>query len=84
MMFEIKPRGFSKGAAIAGFMREAPFSGRKPVFVGDDLTDMDGFTAVESQGGISIGVGDRVTGQRHLADPAAVRGWLEHIASQRD
>lgn len=81
MMLEIKPRGFSKGGAIDGFMREPPFAGRTPVFVGDDFTDMDGFEVVESYGGISIGVGDRVTGQCRLADPAAVHAWLERAAS---
>jgi trehalose 6-phosphate phosphatase len=84
MMLEIKPRGFSKGVAIKAFMQEPPFSGRTPVFVGDDLTDLDGFHVVESRGGISIGVGDRVQGQCHLDDPAAVRRWLESIAALVD
>src|ERR1700676_1608009 len=39
MLFEIKPRGFNKATAIKAFMNESPFSGRKPVFIGDDLTD---------------------------------------------
>jgi hypothetical protein len=39
---------------------------------------------VESRGGISIGVGDRVQGQCHLDDPAAVRRWLESIAALVD
>jgi trehalose 6-phosphate phosphatase len=81
MMLEIKPLGFSKGAAIDGFMHEPPFAGRTPVFVGDDFTDLDGFKMVESYGGLSIGVGDRVTGQCRLADPAAVRAWLGRIAA---
>ncbi len=79
MMIEIKPRGFSKGDAIGAFMREPPFAGRLPVFVGDDLTDLDGFAVVESHGGISIGVGDRVRGQYQLEGPAAVRAWLARI-----
>ena len=41
MMLEIKPRGFTKASAIKAFMQEPPFSGRKPVFVGDDLTDQE-------------------------------------------
>jgi trehalose 6-phosphate phosphatase len=84
MMLEIKPRGFSKGGAIKSFMQEPPFSGRKPVFVGDDLTDLDGFRAVETLGGISIGVGNRVQGRFHLDDPAAVRAWLGRIAALVD
>ena len=84
MMLEIKPRGFSKGSAIKAFMLEPPFSGRKPVFVGDDLTDQEGFKAVEDQGGISIAVGDRVRGQFHMDNPAAVRHWLEGISAMHD
>jgi trehalose 6-phosphate phosphatase len=82
MMLEIKPSGFSKGAAIEDFMQEPPFSGRRPVFLGDDLTDLDGFQVVEARGGISIGVGTRVTGQCQLADPQAVRAWLEQTAAR--
>lgn len=84
MMLEIKPRGFTKGGAIRAFMQEPPFSGRTPVFVGDDLTDLDGFRVVETYGGISIGVGERVQGQCHLDDPGAVRRWLEGIAALVD
>jgi trehalose 6-phosphate phosphatase len=80
MMFEIKPRGFNKGGAVKAFMREPPFSGRTPVYVGDDLTDIDGFKVVDDQGGISIAVGDRVGGRYRLDDPAAVRAWLGGIA----
>jgi trehalose 6-phosphate phosphatase len=84
MMLELKPRGFTKGGAIKAFMREPPFSGRTPVFVGDDLTDLDGFKVVDDQGGISIAVGDRVKAQRHLDDPAAVRAWLQGLAALTD
>jgi trehalose 6-phosphate phosphatase len=84
MMFEIKPRGFSKATAIQAFMKESPFNGRRPVFVGDDRTDQDGFGMVEAHGGISIGVGDRVQGQFFLPDVAAVRTWLQRIAALHD
>jgi trehalose 6-phosphate phosphatase len=84
MMLEIKPRGFSKASAIKAFLHEPPFSGRKPVFVGDDLTDQDGFKSVEDQGGISIAVGDRVHGQFRLENPAAVRAWLTQISALHD
>jgi trehalose 6-phosphate phosphatase len=84
MMFEIKPRGFSKATAIQAFMKESPFDGRRPVFVGDDLTDQDGFAMVEAHGGLSVGVGDRVQGQYHLPDVAGVRVWLRQIAALHD
>jgi trehalose 6-phosphate phosphatase len=84
MLFEVKPRGFNKATAIKAFMKEAPFSGRKPVFVGDDLTDQDGFAVVEAQGGISIGVGDAVRGQYYFENVTAVRGWLSGIAALHD
>jgi trehalose 6-phosphate phosphatase len=79
MMLELKPRGYSKGSAVQAFMRESPFRGRRPVFIGDDLTDMDGFAAVEADGGMSIGVGARVTAQYSLDNVAAVRGYLQEI-----
>jgi trehalose 6-phosphate phosphatase len=84
MMLELKPRGFSKASAIKAFMHEPPFSGRQPVFVGDDLTDQDGFKAVEDRGGVSIGVGDRVHGQFRVDNAAAVRGWLKGISALHD
>jgi trehalose 6-phosphate phosphatase len=84
MMFEIKPRGFSKGTAIQAFMKEPPFRGRRPVFVGDDLTDQDGFVVVEAHGGLSIAVGELSLAQYHLADVSAVRSWLGQIAALRD
>jgi trehalose 6-phosphate phosphatase len=84
MVLEIKPRGFSKATAIKAFMQEPPFSGRKPVFLGDDLTDQDGFKTVEDQGGISIAVGDRVHGQYRFETVVAVRQWLQQIAALHD
>ena len=83
-VLEIKPRGFTKAAAIKAFLQEPPFSGRKPVFVGDDLTDQDGFKVVEDQGGISVAVGDRVQAQYHVENAAAVRRWLSGIAALHD
>ncbi len=79
MMVEIKPRGYTKGSAVHAFMREPPFAGRRPVFIGDDLTDRDGFAAVEALDGVSIGVGDRVQGRYQLDDVQSVRRWLREI-----
>jgi trehalose 6-phosphate phosphatase len=71
LVFELKPGGCSKGTAIAAFLGEPPFAARTPVFIGDDLTDNDGFAAVEAHGGISVAVDD----------PVAVRALLRAIAA---
>jgi trehalose 6-phosphate phosphatase len=76
-LVEIRPDGRDKGTAILDFMQEPPFAGRMPVFVGDDLTDEDGFAAVASLGGWSIKVGTgRTRAQYRLANSDAVKEWL--------
>ena len=80
---EIKPSGKDKGSAIAEFIAEAPFAGRRPVFIGDDLTDEPGFELVNRMGGHSLKVGPGITRARwHLFDAAAVRRWLASYAEQ--
>lgn len=75
---EIKPVGADKGLAIERFLREFPFKGRLPVFVGDDLNDEHGFMAVNKLGGVSIKVGGGASCARYrLPNVAAVRRWLE-------
>ena len=78
---ELRPRGVHKGAAIAAFMAEPPFAGRTPVFVGDDVTDEDGFRTVNAMGGVSVLAGPaRPTAARHrLPDVASVVAWLRGI-----
>jgi trehalose 6-phosphate phosphatase len=80
-VFELKPAGHSKGTAIAQFMREEPFRGRVPVFIGDDLTDESGFAAANELGGhsVKVGAGDSAATWR-LPDPKAVRAWLRSLA----
>jgi trehalose 6-phosphate phosphatase len=77
MVAELKPAGYDKGRAIEAFMREKPFAGRTPVFLGDDLTDEHGFRVVERLGGraVKIGPGPTAAGWR-LPNPAAARQWL--------
>jgi trehalose 6-phosphate phosphatase len=82
MMLEIKPNDVNKGAALRRAMADPPFAGRVPVFVGDDVTDEDGFAAVNALGGHSVKVGlDGPTAATHrLADVAAVHAWLDAAA----
>lgn len=77
-VIEILPTLAGKGNAIRRFMRLSPYVGRCPVFVGDDLTDEDGFAAVNALGGWSIRVGNGAATQARfrLSSPTAVRDWL--------
>jgi len=76
-MLEVRPRGRNKGTAIAEFMREPPFAGRRPVFAGDDVADEFGFAVVDGMGGWSVKVGRGRTGARYrLPDIPAVMQWL--------
>jgi len=80
-VIEIKKSGFNKGTALRDLMAHAPFAGRKPIFVGDDVTDEAAFAVVPEFDGVAISVGRMVPGvaQRFEA-PGDVRRWLEHIA----
>jgi len=71
--------GMDKGRAVRAFMVEPPFSGTVPIFIGDDLTDEDGFRAVRPFGGIGVLVGSpRETFARYrLGNVEAVHHWLE-------
>lgn len=79
-MVEVKPVDASKGHAINRFMQAFPFARRKPVFIGDDVTDEDGFIAVNALDGVSIKVGAGNSHARYrLPDEDAVREWLESL-----
>jgi len=75
---ELRAPGPDKGAAIATFMAEPPFAGHLPVFLGDDLTDEDGFRAVALLGGYGVVVGPRrpTAAIYALAGVGEVRAWL--------
>jgi trehalose 6-phosphate phosphatase len=74
---ELNPAGRDKGAAVLAFMRETPFRGRTPVFVGDDLTDEYGFQTVNALGGVSVKVGRGATAAAmRVRDVRSVWEWL--------
>lgn len=74
---ELVPAGASKGGAITWLMQQQPYAGRIPVFIGDDVTDENGFIAVNEAGGLSIRIGAGETCARHrLASPTALHRIL--------
>jgi trehalose 6-phosphate phosphatase len=83
MVAELRPEGSDKGEALRRLMAEPPFTGARPVFVGDDLTDEDAFRAAAALGGEGVLVGPaRPSAARwRLEGVADVTSWLEAAAS---
>jgi trehalose 6-phosphate phosphatase len=83
MVVEAKAVGGNKGAAIADYLNEKPFAGRRAVFAGDDVTDEDAFILVNARDGVSIKVGP---GDTHATYRAAGTGeflaWLRQLPAK--
>ena len=78
---EVHPAGMDKGVALAAMMRDAPFAGRVPVYLGDDTTDEFALRHVRDEGGLAIKVGDKDSiAPYRLADVNAVHRWLAAAA----
>jgi trehalose 6-phosphate phosphatase len=83
LVVEIKPAGVNKANAVCDLMNCAPFADRKPIFIGDDLTDEPVFGVIAQFGGLGFSVGrvlPDVNG--HFEKPESVRAWLARIANQ--
>lgn len=78
MVAELRSPGAHKGDVVGAFMKEHPFMGYLPIFVGDDLTDEDGFACAEAMGGRGVLVASarETRASAHLAGVADVIGWL--------
>jgi trehalose 6-phosphate phosphatase len=78
---EIVPEASGKGRAVEALLNAPPYRGRRPLFAGDDVTDENGFRAVEPLGGVSIKIGPGETAAaRRIDSPAAFRLWLSEFA----
>jgi trehalose 6-phosphate phosphatase len=79
MVVELKLGQRTKADAVADFMSTPPFAGRRPVAVGDDITDEDAFRAVAGLGGVAVLVGEpRLTAASYrLIDTQSVFAWLK-------
>ena len=80
MVVEAKAVGGNKGAAIADYLNEKPFVGRRAVFAGDDVTDEDAFILVNARDGISIKVGPGETQATYrAAGTEEFLAWLRQL-----
>jgi trehalose 6-phosphate phosphatase len=73
---ELRPVAADKGGAVRRLMAVPPFQGRRPIFIGDDVTDEDGMAACAEYGGYGLRVPDDFAGR-----PALVRAWLGRVAA---
>lgn len=76
---ELVSPGGGKDGAVNMLMTQAQFVSCVPVFIGDDVTDEDGFVAAASFGGFGIAVGERpsINAKYHLETVQDVHEWLK-------
>src|SRR5438876_3520579 len=80
LVCEIKHSGFTKATGVLELMAHEPFKGRRPIFIGDDVTDEAVFGIMPDLGGLAFSVGRRATGVAdHFDEPRDVRDWLAHL-----
>ena len=86
MLFELRPGGADKGSAVAALMRQSPMAGGTPLFIGDDVTDEEGFAAAIHHGGAGILVGPprSTLAAFSLEQVADVRHYLAEGAARSD
>ncbi|MBF9232712.1 trehalose-phosphatase [Microvirga sp. BT350] len=79
---EIVPSGAGKGNVIERFLHQTPYRGRRPIFIGDDLTDENGFKLVNAHRGLSVRVGRGETvAQQRVGTPSDLRHLLSAWAT---
>lgn len=83
-VYELRQRGGDKGSIVRRMMAEPAFAGRRPVFIGDDLTDEAGFDAAFALGGSGVIVGERrpTRAGAGFPTPKELHRWLTDYISQ--
>jgi trehalose 6-phosphate phosphatase len=77
---EIKHSGFNKASGVRELMKHEPFKGRRPLFIGDDVTDETVFAIMPDLNGLAFSVGRRAQGVAgHFDEPGDVRAFLAHL-----
>ena len=81
-VFELRPDvDWHKGAVVTSLLEQLGLAdGGLPIYIGDDLTDEDGFRAVAETGiGIVVGAPGETAARYALADPAEVALFLDAL-----
>jgi trehalose 6-phosphate phosphatase len=79
-VYEIKHSGFNKASGVTELMSHEPFKGRRPIFIGDDVTDESVFAIMSDFDGVAFSVGRRAQGVAgHFDEPRDVREWLARL-----
>src|SRR6266702_2545038 len=77
---EIKHSGFTKATGVRELMKHEPFKGRRPIFIGDDVTDETVFAIMPDMNGLSFSVGRRAIGvDGHFDAPSDVLTFLARL-----
>lgn len=85
LVVDVKPAAINKGSAVNDLMKYPPFVGRRPIFVGDDTTDIPVFAVIPKFGGHAYSVGGIIADvDGHFETPELVRSWLARIAEGLD
>lgn len=80
LVCEIKHSGFTKASGVRQLMSREPFKGRRPLFIGDDVTDESVFAIMPDMNGLAFSVGRRVKGvDGHFDTPRDVRQFLARL-----
>jgi trehalose 6-phosphate phosphatase len=83
-VFEVVPAHISKGAALERLVQHPPFRSRRPVMIGDDVSDESAIEAAIRLGGLGL----KVAGEHFAKEasdfegPAHVRAWLRDLAER--
>ena len=76
-MVEVKQPSFNKGTAVRELMQHEPFKGRRPIFIGDDVTDEAAFAVMPEFDGVGFSVGREVQGIAGMFETAERRAALD-------
>lgn len=83
-VFEVAQASHNKGQALERLLAAQAFKNRRPVFLGDDITDMSAIGACLKHGGAAARVGQGKPRQNAFASPENVRSWIRKLIIEMD